>query len=149
MHSPTRCLWVGLIVCTVVAGCSYDEHQYHAKKTHPVTGTVTVNGSPPGSPIVIQCHPENGIDASNPSVTQGLTLPDGSFHLSTYEDGDGVPPGNYALTFYWGEFKVIQGSYGGPDKLKNRYAKSDKSPIRLAVDGSGPVEMGTIDLTTK
>lgn len=140
-------LW--LAMGAVLVGCSSNEHEYFAKPTTKVSGTVTVDGKPPGSPIVVKCHPEGGIDKEHPSITQGLTTPDGNFHFSTYEDGDGVPPGSYKITFFWGKFNAVSGSYGGPDKLKNRYSKPEKTPIELQVPDGEPIDMGTIALTTK
>lgn len=142
---PLACL--GLL--TIALGCSSNEHEYYAKETTPVSGTITVDGAAPGSPIVINCHPVGGIDAEHPSVTQALSTPEGTFRFSTYEEGDGIPTGKYQVTFYWGKFNPVSASFVGPDKLKNRYAKPDKTPITLDVNGGEPIEMGVIALTTK
>ncbi|RCS44639.1 carboxypeptidase regulatory-like domain-containing protein [Bremerella cremea] len=149
MRSPMQLLFLCLTVSLCSLGCSTNEHEYFAKSTVPVTGKVTVDGVAPGSPIVIKCHPEGGLDTEHPSVTQALTTPEGTFNLSTYEEGDGIPAGKYQVTFFWGKFNPISGSYGGPDKLKNRYAKPDKTPITLEVTGNEPIDMGVIALTTK
>ncbi|MCC9606970.1 hypothetical protein LOC68_15190 [Blastopirellula sp. JC732] len=130
-------------------GCSHQEHAYYAKPTTKVLGKVTVDGAAPGSPIVIKCHPADGIDPEHPSVTQALTGPDGAFQLSTYQDGDGVPPGDYSLTFFWGKYNAISAGFVGPDRLKNRYMKPEKSPIKLSIADDQPIDMGTIALTTK
>lgn len=133
----------------VPLGCGQKEHQYYAKPTTKVLGKVTVDGAVPGSPIVIKCHPVDGIDTEHPSVTQALTNPDGEFVLSTYQEGDGVPPGDYSLTFFWGKYNAISAGFVGPDRLKNRYVKPNKTPITLSVADDQPIDMGTIALTTK
>ncbi len=43
---------------------------------------------------------------------------------------------------------VISRSYGGPDKLKKRYSKPEKSEITFVEPGK-PVDLGVIELTTK
>lgn len=141
--------FVGLAILSSGLGCTANEHQYYAKPTTKVTGTVTVDGQPPGSPIVIECHPEGGLDAEHPSITQALTTPEGTFAFSTYEEGDGIPSGKYQITFFWGKFNPVSASFVGPDKLKNRYAKPDKTPVTLDVSGDQPIDMGVIALTTK
>ncbi len=55
-----------------------------------------------------------------PTVSSAFTGPDGEFSISTYESGDGVPAGDYVLTFMWGQKEAFSGRYGGPDKLGNR-----------------------------
>lgn len=54
-----------------------------------------------------------------------------------------------ALTFLWGKWNPISNSYGGKDQLNDRYSKPEESKIQFEVDGSGPVDLGTIALTTK
>ncbi|MFI4873821.1 MAG: hypothetical protein ACIALR_00680 [Blastopirellula sp. JB062] len=142
----------GLAFCAAAVallGCGREEHEYFSKPTTPVRGTVSVDGEPPGSPIVIRCHPVDGEDAEHPSITQGLTDNEGNFQLSTFVAGDGAPPGNYAMTFYWGKYNAISAGFAGPDRLKNRYSKPDKTPIHLVVTADEPIDMGTLELKTK
>lgn len=119
------------------------------KPVFPVKGTVTVDGTVPDAPIKITVHDEKGMDPNNPTMSWSLTKPDGSFALSTYVDGDGVPEGKYSLTFFWGTWNAVSMSFGGKDKLNERYDTVEKSPVEFSVDGSGPVDLGTIELTTK
>ncbi|EAQ82217.1 hypothetical protein [Blastopirellula marina] len=131
-------------------GCGKKEHEYFAKPTVQVAGTVTVDGQPPGSPIVIECQSVGDDDLEHPSVTQALTSEDGRFALSTYVEGDGAPPGSYALTFYWGKLNQMSVGFSGPDRLKNRYNKPEKSPVKLTLTADQePVDLGEIKLTTK
>ena len=68
---------------------------------------------------------------------------------ATYEAGDGIPPGEYAVTFKWQPFNLMTRDYG-PDKFKGRYAKAESSEIKVSVsEGDPPKDKGTIDLTTK
>jgi hypothetical protein len=78
-----------------------------------------------------------------------MTGPDGKFAISTYQSADGVPAGEYLLTFVWGRFDMISKSYGGPDKLNGRYADHQKSEHRVQVESGKPTDLGRIELTTK
>lgn len=129
--------------------CSCGEEQPYRKETFPVTGRVVVDGKPPGSPVKVTCHSVTGIDQEHPTFSWCLTETDGSFEISTYEAGDGVPAGDYALTFFWGRHNVIAMSYGGPDKLKGRYDELKDSPVKFTVKPGEPTDLGTIELTTK
>ena len=125
------------------------EKDPNRKATSPVTGKITVDGSAPATPLTILCHDLNGMDAANPTSPSGMTQEGGVFSLNTYETGDGVPVGKYALTFEWGQWNPVSNSFGGPDKLKDRYSDPKTSQVQFEVDGSGPVDLGTIELTTK
>ncbi|QDT89407.1 hypothetical protein [Gimesia algae] len=128
--------------------CGSAEEPY-TKETFPVTGKVTVDGKEPGSPIKVMCHKQDEIDTEHPTISGCQTANDGSFEIATYTTGDGMPEGKYALTFLWGKMDVISRSYGGPDKLKKRYSKPEKSEITFTVEPGKPVDLGVIELTTK
>jgi len=119
------------------------------KATYPVKGMVLVDGTPPGSPILIHCHPADGqVDAKMPTISQAISDALGAFEIATYEAGDGVPPGEYTLTFTWKHFSSMSMSYSGPDKLNDRYNDPKKSPVTFTVSDQ-PIDLGTIELTTK
>lgn len=134
------------VSCT--AGCGEDVDR-NLKETFPVQGALTVDGAVPEGAVRVTCHDIAGLDTENPSFSWSLTKPDGSFELSTYEEGDGVPQGKYVLTFFWGTWNAMSMSFAGEDKLANRYADPKTSQITFEVDGSGPVDLGTLRLTTK
>jgi hypothetical protein len=119
------------------------------KATSPVKGKITVDGKAPGTPIKIMCHNLEGMDTQNPTISSSLSDNEGNFAINTYVAGDGVPVGKYALTFLWGTWNPISNSYGGKDQLNDRYSKAEESEFRFEVDGTGPVDLGTIALTTK
>lgn len=131
-----------------LTGCNHEEKPYR-KPTAVVRGQVVVDGVPPDSPIKIICHPQGEPDTTHPSISNGMTGENGLFELSTYEQGDGIPPGDYVLTFQWGKVNLVSMSYGGPDRLKGKYANPEKSPFKVTVTGDDPVDLGTLELTTK
>jgi hypothetical protein len=96
--------------------------------------------------LQVTCHDVKGIDTADPTVSAALTDQDGKFAVSTYQSGDGVPEGEYVLTFVWGKFDLISKSYGG-DRLKGRYSDPRKSAWRCKVETGKPTELGRMNLT--
>jgi hypothetical protein len=136
------------LLCAVLCSCG-EEKDPNRKATFPVTGKLTVDGAAPSSPVKIECHDVKGMDKENPTFSRAMTAGEGAFFLSTYVTADGVPEGDYVLTFEWVEWNAFSNNYGGPDKLNGRYKDPKTSKVALKVDGSGPVDLGTIELKTK
>ena len=145
-HAILSCLLVFCLstVC-VLAGCSQKDP--NRKPTSPVTGTVYVDGQPAVG-VQIMLTDTRGMDSAKPTVSTSITKEGGAFSVSTYDESDGVPPGEYVLTFTWGEYDVFSRSYRD-DKLKKRYIDPAKSETRITVVEGQPVEMGRIDLKTR
>jgi hypothetical protein len=99
------------------------------------SGTVTIDGQPPGIKVydkhrilIMLYDPKNPPSSTNPILyVDCMPEPnDGSFEFSTYNRGDGVPPGSYIALFLdmqtsWG------GGYKGTDRFKNRFNDPDKN----------------------
>lgn len=119
------------------------------KATFPVTGKIAVDGVAPTEPIQVTCHSLQGLDKQHPTMSQCESTTDGSFKISTYQSGDGVPEGEYVLTFYWGQLNLFSREYGGPDKLNDRYRDPAKSEVKFTVKAGQPTELGEIKLTAK
>ncbi len=96
----------------------------------------------------IQCINVAGMDVEQPTISRALTDEEGKFEISTYESSDGVPEGDYVLTFTWGDYNAISRSYG-PDKFKGKYADPEKSEHKFSVVSGEPTEIERIDLKTK
>ena len=133
-----------------IAGCSGEEPPFR-KETAGLTGQVFVDGEPVPvtAPLMVECHNVAGFDQEHPTVSSALTREDGKFEISTYESGDGVPPGEYVLTFMWGKMNLIAGSYGGPDQLKGKYSDPETSTFKVTVKSGEPADLGRIELVTK
>ncbi|MFQ5732027.1 MAG: hypothetical protein ACE5KM_08735 [Planctomycetaceae bacterium] len=144
-HRPVR----AAAILTVALCCSCGKEETNRKPTFPVTGRVTVDGKAPGSPIAVKCHPVDGMDKQNPTISSAFTAEGGKFEISTYNSGDGIPEGQYVLTFYWGKHNPFTMNYGGPDKLKNRYKNPKTSKFKITVKAGEPTDLGRIDLKTK
>jgi hypothetical protein len=99
----------------------------------PVEGVVTFEGKPtPGAMIVLH---RKGSMLGDVPAPRALVGKDGAFRFTTYDAGDGVPPGEYVATIAW--YKLI-GQRGdvqaGPNVLPPRYSnpKTSKWEIRVA-----------------
>lgn len=134
-----------LLAALLCCSCAEDTNR---KETFPVTGEVYVDGEPAAN-LAVRCTDVNGLDQEQPTVSSAFTNEEGKFEISTYESGDGVPEGDYILTFEWGNWNMVSGSYGGPDKLKGKYKDPDASEQKFTVVKGQPTDLGRIDLTTK
>jgi hypothetical protein len=124
--------------------CSCGPQGRPRQTTYPVTGIVTVDGTPTGQ-VRIFAEPKVQADPNYPVGPSGITKDDGSFELYSYEPGDGVPPGDYTLIFRWQERQGF--GWAGPDKLKDRYT-AQNTPFKLTVV-DGPKDLGKVELTTQ
>lgn len=123
--------------------------QPYRKPTTKVTGKVTIDGAAPNPPAQVECIAEGGMDESHPTISRCDTKEDGSFEIATYQQGDGVPAGDYVLLFTWKPFNVMSRDYG-PDKFKGKYAKKDDPQHKFTVkEGDQPMDIGTFALSTK
>jgi hypothetical protein len=134
------------IVCLHLCSCA--EETPDRKPTFPVTGRVQVDGQP-AAQLSIACHDVKGVDPLHPTVSSAITDQDGKFAVSTYQSGDGLPEGEYVLTFAWGKLDLLSKSYGGADRLKGRYSEPQKSAWRFRVETGKPTDLGCIELATK
>ena len=143
-----RCMLTVSAIAVGLSACSKTDEPFR-KEAFPVTGVLTVDGTAPKSPVKVTCHNLGEMDKEHPTFSACMSADEGRFALSTYEAGDGVPAGKYALTFFIGKWNAISASYGGPDQLKGRYTDPKTSEVVFEVDGTGPVDLGTIALKTK
>lgn len=145
-----RKLYATAALVAVVIGCTSGRQGPERLKTVPVKGMVTVNGVPAGEVMVrfkslAKPEGEAAIYAANPTA---LTDADGTFAASTYEQGDGLAPGEYAITFEWKKFDRLSNGYSGPDRLGGQYSDPEKSEFKVTVTGDEekPIEIGPYEL---
>ncbi len=117
------------------------------KETFPVTGELIVDGKPAAA-VQVTLTDTKGMDQELPTYSSAMTEENGKFSISTYELGDGVPEGDYVVTFVWGELNLFSMQYGGPDKLKDKYSDPKTSTFKIKVEKGKPADMGRIELTT-
>jgi hypothetical protein len=143
LRRPFKAYFI-LVACLF---CSCSSKPDYGKETFPVTGTVFVDGEA-AAELGVTLHNVKGMATDVPTFSATTTKADGTFSVSTFEEGDGVPAGEYVVTFVWGKLSMISMSYEG-DRLKGKYNDPSKSEFKLTVIEGQPTDMGRIDLTTK
>jgi hypothetical protein len=134
---------VGAAVAAMLAGCSSGGPA--RVETIPVTGTVTVDGQAvEGVSVTL----DRVGDAKNVIPSTAMTDAEGKFAISTYEQGDGAPIGEYTVLFKWPTMNMISMQYEG-DRLNGRYSDAKSSKTTVKVETGNPVDLGKIELTTK
>src|SRR5262249_10301058 len=64
----------------------------------------------------------------------GKVNEDGTFTLTTYEQGDGAPAGEYVVTIVWPAPRKTPLDPEGGDRLQGRFADPKSSKIRFTVN---------------
>lgn len=89
MKTYLSALCLAAFIQITLSGCA---EQAETKPTAPVKGTVTYQGKPLETGEVV-FFPDSG-----ERIASGKIQPDGTFQLTTYEEGDGAIPGNHKVT---------------------------------------------------
>jgi hypothetical protein len=115
----------------------------------PVRGKVLFRGQPvPYAWVVF--YPQGGSEEVQRMRPSGRAGPDGSFTLTSYDEGDGAPAGQYKVTVEWPsedpndpsnpddpETRVPR----GPDRFGGRYADPATTPLTATVkEGDNDLE---------
>jgi len=124
---PTRLLWMAMIALAMASlvGCEA------AVATHPVTGSVVLaDGSPAGGGIIKfrTTSPEGETVKAH-----GQIQPDGTFQLTTFNDGDGALAGEHQVIL----FSPATGDDGGAAAVPSfpqKYRKYDTSGLTFQVE---------------
>jgi hypothetical protein len=119
----------------MMIGCGRPAHQL---ETAPVYGTVTLDGNPLPSGYVV-------VPTARGRMASGKIQPDGSFVLSTYEDGDGAQVGTHPVVVNEvapDEFSSIPVQNRVP--IPPRYASAGTSGLQVTVK---PGEENVLELT--
>ena len=135
-----------LAVCVFLPGCEPSNE----KAVYPVKGQLFVRSQPAEGALII-LSPADGADPSGwtAGYPRAVASADGSFQISTYEDNDGAPAGEYIVLVQWR--KPVSGSMPSdpetevPDRLGGRYMDPQASKLRATVSES-PTELPRIDL---
>jgi hypothetical protein len=138
---------LSLILPSLGICCGCGQAGGNRKSTYPVKGKVLVDGEPVEM-LAVVCVRLSEVDQERPTESQCFTQKDGSFTIGTYESGDGVPEGDYALTFRWGQWNLFSHSYEG-DKLNGRYTNLTNPVAKFTVKKGQPTDLAKIELTTK
>jgi len=122
-----KCLQVVWVTAIIAAGCTKSDNP----KTYPVNGKVTYKGQPVSSGIVLLTPTENGHAAT------GNLEKDGTFHLTTFQKGDGAVPGKYqvAVQAFPAEGAGLPGAEfaGKPPPVPLKYMSAASSGLTVEI----------------
>ena len=101
---------------------------------------------------MVKCIPQGTFEPKEfAGSLGGSTDQNGKFVFGTYESGDGLPPGDYVLTFTWPPYVLKRSATTAKDpqdRLNGKYDTVDKSPLKFTVEKGKPLTLETIDLKT-
>jgi hypothetical protein len=126
MRAP---LGIALLLVVLLAGCGKKPGWLD---TYQVKGSLLVDGKP-ASQVFIAMHPKKVTD-ERPYVCSGQSDDKGEFVMSTFVTGDGIPAGEYDVTFTWPIRKNPISTLWEGDKLKGRYADKAKAVYKVTVE---------------
>jgi hypothetical protein len=122
-----------LLAVAMLAGCGDRDDQM---TVYPVRGSVTVDGKPAeGAQITLFALDEKLRGPESPLPT-GRVDAEGNFIITSYEFGDGAPPGEYKVGVVWLEVIKPAGDLGQEetrDRLKEKYADPSSSTLTATV----------------
>ena len=118
------------------------------KPTFKVRGIVVVDGAVPAPNVSVICHPSGEKTKPGENLPSAKTDSEGKFEFLTYKAADGVPAGNYVITFSQRKYDLQKHKYTGPDLLKDRYHDPAKSKFEFKVENKS-LDLGKFELTTK
>lgn len=142
---PRRLISKVVLLCLLTMGCSGGERRPpNEKPVLPVSGIVHVDGAPlAGIEIVFHAKTQ---DANNATLSVATTDAEGRFRAWTYQKDDGIPPGEYTLSFK-DQSQAKPHLRDNPDLFKDKYSNKDASEFKVTVPATGePIDMGTIEL---
>jgi hypothetical protein len=128
------------LLLSVVCGCGKTEVKVPVV---PVTGTIKVGKEiPVGAQVIL--HAKGHTLPAGVSPT-GRVAEDGTFKVSIYGAGEGVPAGDYVATVQW--YKIVKGEGGGtisgPNVIPDKYGNPATSPLLVTVKNE-PTELAPI-----
>jgi hypothetical protein len=138
---PVSVLLGAMLLVLLIAACG----RRATEPVVPVQGRLLYKGRPAaGARIVFHPLVPGAADKPRP---QAFADADGAFRLSTYRQGDGALPGQYAVTVAWPSDakKEEDGTPAGPDRLQGRYLEALTTPLRAAVQTT-PTELPPFQL---
>lgn len=122
----------GLILLALAVGLLNQVGCNNGRKTYQVAGHARYkDGSPiTGGVRAIRLEPTESSTAEIRKSASGDIAPDGSFTMFTRKPGDGVIPGEYAVTF-----TVLDKPMGGKSLILSKYGSPTDTPFEISVDG--------------
>lgn len=131
-----------LLAAAAFAGCS--DRVPNRVPVFKTTGKVLFQNQPAAGALVV-LHPRGAAtDAPRPTAS---VKPDGSFEVTTFDSGDGAPPGEYLVTVQWYRAQRVGNDFvPGPNVLPAKYSTPEASNLIVRV-AEGENSLPPITLT--
>ena len=146
-RSRAGILWLLVLGCSFLASCS-GEAGPPKKATVPVKGQLFFRAQPAAGAMLF-FQPQDGSKPEDWSdgYPRATVAADGSFVVSTYEEADGAPPGDYIVTSTWPDIKpgAEESEETPPDRFRGRFLDPSMSPLRAKV-GESATDLPRFDL---
>lgn len=130
-----------IIVLTALsfsAGCGQSGWE---ARTYPTTGKVTINGEPAKDAFIKMIKLGDPVDQRE-SDCWAVVQEDGTYTMSTYESGDGCPPGEYGWMLRWpNDLATMM-----PDRLGEKYWSREDPYMKVTIE-PGTNELPPVELT--
>jgi len=134
MRTCSKCVCLALLLAAI--GCG--SRQPERVKIYPARGAVIFKGQPAAGAIV-RVH---GVAGATP---RAVVRKDGTFALTTYEAGDGVPPGRYRVSVYWRRQGQEDGDEG-PFLIPERYSRPESSGLEIEIKPEAQNDLSPFNL---
>ena len=121
----TNCTWLSILILVAVSMTGCGKKGLSELPVFPVKGTVKVDGKPEMG-VTVKLHPVNGVDTAHPTYPEGITLPDGTFSITTYATNDGAPIGEYKVTFFLRRDQSYLDANGGRRQTQQPLSRSQE-----------------------
>lgn len=148
MMLPRSCCAAGFrlaLPLLLLAGCAPSDRL----PVYPVRGQVLDARRQPAADALVVFHP---LSADGEAAVRPLAYADaqGNFTLTTYQQGDGAPAGEYAVTLEWREKRrtPFAADGEGADRLQGRYRDPASSPFRFTVKEQSQNDLPAIVLAS-
>ena len=131
------------LLALLAAGCGGEGKP----ATAPAAGKVTFNKTTPPVGALVVFHPaDKSLGRAMGGTPLAKVKDDGTFTLTTYESGDGAPPGEYGVTIDWrpqpkGAPRINlgdEGNTGGKPALKPKFSNPNEPAFKVTVTEAGP-----------
>jgi hypothetical protein len=133
--------FLSLLCLFASAGCGGGTNEGRLD-VFPASGKVLIQ-SQPASGVLVVLHPAEGSPAAQKGVKPSATTKaDGTFQLSSYEQNDGAPPGEYSATIQWfqssaapanGRPALPAGFVPPSDRFQGKFKDPRNSPWKMTI----------------
>jgi hypothetical protein len=140
MLTFSRVWMVMVIVVASLSSTGCNQRESWQAVTYPASGTFMVNGQP-AEGAVVMLEPTTGFVDRRQSRPWASVTSSGQFKLTTYENGDGAPEGEYKILLVW----PTHGTLEQKDRLNGKYGMPE-NPYAVVTIKPGKNELPPVDL---